>query len=85
MENESIIYTNRFSIVTDAAKNEFIITFYQDIPKLDENYTLSKVDTTKVGTFVMNRAMFTSMLSQFNQILNSGENKSEDKNKSENV
>lgn len=72
MENE-IIYTNKFSVISDAQKNEFIITFYQDIPRLDEKCDVSAVDTKNVGTFVMNRAMFTSLCDQFGQILSAGE------------
>lgn len=70
MENETITYTNKFSVITDTKKNEFIITFYQDIPKLDENFNVMKVETVKVGTFVMNRAMFNSLCSQFNLMQN---------------
>ena len=72
MENE-IIYTNKFSVISDAQKNEFIITFYQDIPRLDEKCDVSAVETKNVGTFVMNRAMFTSLCDQFGQILAAGE------------
>lgn len=81
MDNESITYTNKFSIISDAQKNEFILTFYQEIPKLDENYDVSKIEAKSVGTFVMNRAMFTSLCNQINQSLKSGnEETSIDKN-----
>lgn len=68
MEN-GITYTNKFSVISDAKKNEFIVTFYQEIPRLDEKCNVSNVETSNVGTFVMNRAMFSSLCKQLGHML----------------
>ena len=80
MDNESITYTNKFSVISDAKKNEFILTFYQEIPKLDENFKVSNVETKNVGTLVMSRAMFTSLCNQISKILEVGEKETTEKN-----
>lgn len=81
MDNESIKYANKFSVVSNTSKSEFILSFYQSVPKLDANYNVTSVETESVGTFVMNREMFSSLCSQLIHSLN--DDLSDDESKTE--
>ena len=48
-------YSNAFSFTVDGKKNEFILSFKQRYPNLDENGTVESIQTDTVATVVLNR------------------------------
>ena len=51
---ETAKYTNRFTVIANAQNSEFIVTFYQTMPELDENGKVTSAESVEIGKFVMN-------------------------------
>ena len=47
-------YTNRFTVVANPQSSEFIVTFYQTMPEIDDNGNVIETNTVEVGRYVMN-------------------------------
>lgn len=69
-------YTNRFTVVANSQSSEFIVTFYQIMPEIDDNGNVIETNTVEVGRYVMNMKLAEQFSQNISELI--ARNKSED-------
>lgn len=68
-------YTNRFTVVANPQTSEFIVTFYQTMPEIDDNGNVIETNTVEVGRYVMNMKLAEQFSQNISELI--ARNKSE--------
>lgn len=68
-------YTNRFTVVANPQSSEFIVTFYQTMPEIDDNGNVIETNTVEVGRYVMNMKLAEQFSQNISELI--ARNKSE--------
>ena len=71
-------YTNRFTVITNPQSSEFIITFYQTMPELDEKGNVTATESVEIGKYIMSIPLAEQFSKTISNIIDQNNNGSTD-------